>query len=80
MDFGDISAYIDPLVETYLDHHYLNDTLPMPSPTSEAIARWIYEQLEAADLPGLVAVEVRETCTSGCIYRKTAPAPDLVSS
>lgn len=72
MDFGEISAYIDPLVEKYLDHYYLNETLPLESPTSEAIARWIYEQLAAAGLPGLVAVEIRETCTSGCVYRQEA--------
>ncbi len=69
MDFGDISNYIDPLLETYLDHYYLNETTGLESPTSEAIAQWIFEKLEAAKLPGLYMVEIRETCTSGCQYR-----------
>ena len=39
----------------------------MENPTSEMVAKWIYEKLETAGLPGLDAVEIRETCTSGCI-------------
>ncbi|MDJ0661434.1 MAG: 6-carboxytetrahydropterin synthase QueD [Crocosphaera sp.] len=70
MDFGDISNYIDPLVETYLDHYYLNETTGLESPTSEAIAQWIFEKLAAAKLPGLCMVEIRETCTSGAQYRR----------
>ena len=70
MDFGDIKAYMKPLLDEYLDHYYLNETLGMENPTSEAIAQWIYEQLAAVNLPGLDAVEVMETCTSGCTYRE----------
>jgi 6-pyruvoyltetrahydropterin/6-carboxytetrahydropterin synthase len=65
---------MQPLLEDYLDHYFLNETLAMENPTSEAIAQWVYEQLEKAQLPGLDAVEIRETCTSGCIYRKDHPA------
>ena len=70
MDFGDLKSYMKPLLEEYLDHYYLNETLGMESPTSEAIAKWIYEQLKAKNLGGLVAVEIMETCTSGCIYSR----------
>lgn len=69
MDFGDLKAHLTPLVEEYLDHYYLNDSLGMESPTSEAIAQWIFEQLRSRGLAGVVAVEICETCTSGCIYR-----------
>ncbi|WP_107668251.1 6-carboxytetrahydropterin synthase QueD [Cyanothece sp. BG0011] len=71
MDFGEISAYLDPLVENFLDHYYLNETTGLESPTSEAIAQWIFEKLEAAQLPGLCMVEIRETCTSGAQYRRS---------
>jgi 6-pyruvoyltetrahydropterin/6-carboxytetrahydropterin synthase len=74
IDFGDLKKYMQPLLEDYLDHYFLNETLAMENPTSEAIAQWVYEQLEKAQLPGLDAVEIRETCTSGCIYRKDHPA------
>ncbi len=70
-DYGDIKKYIQPLLENYLDHYYLNETTGLENPTSEAIAKWIYEQLELAGLPGLDSVEIRETCTSGTIYKKS---------
>ena len=69
MDFGLVSSYIEPIIEEYLDHYYLNETTGLESPTSEELARWLYEKLELAGLPGLEAVEIRETCTSGCIYK-----------
>ncbi|MDB9504099.1 6-carboxytetrahydropterin synthase QueD [Spirulina major CS-329] len=69
MDFSAVKDYLTPLLETYLDHHYLNDTTGLPNPTSECLAQWIYHRLDAAGLPGLDGVEIRETCTSGCLYR-----------
>ena len=45
--------------------------MTLENPTSELVAKWIFEQLETAGLPGLYAVEIRETCTSGCTYNKT---------
>lgn len=67
IDFHDLSAVIDPIVEQYLDHHYLNETLPLDSPTSEEIARWVYQQVKPK-LPCLHAVVINETCTSSCEY------------
>ncbi|MCA1993597.1 MAG: 6-carboxytetrahydropterin synthase [Coleofasciculus sp. S288] len=61
-------CYIQPLLDGFLDHHYLNETTGLVNPTSEAIAKWIFEKLEKAGLPGLYAVEIRETCTSGARY------------
>lgn len=68
LDFGDISAALKPLLDAFLDHHHLNETTGLHNPTSEAIARWIYERLEAV-LP-VTAVHIEETCTSRCAYRK----------
>ncbi|WP_263247164.1 6-carboxytetrahydropterin synthase QueD [Saccharopolyspora rosea] len=67
MDFGDLKAAFRPLHDQ-LDHHYLNEIDGLKNPTSENLARWIWERL-ADSLPRLSAVQVRETCTSGCIYR-----------
>lgn len=67
MDFADIKAAIAP-VEQQLDHRYLNEIPGLENPTSEVIARWIWQALLPA-LPGLESLEVRETCTSGCVYR-----------
>ena len=73
MDYSDISAILDPLVEDYLDHYHLNDSLSLVNPTSEEIARWICNQLKP-DLPALAAVIIEETCTSSCEYRPEATA------
>ncbi len=72
IDYGEISQYIQPLLDNFLDHYYLNETTGLENPTSENISRWIFEKLEKVGLPGLYAVEIRETCTSGCIYKKNA--------
>ncbi|MFE6592577.1 6-carboxytetrahydropterin synthase QueD [Streptomyces sp. NPDC057781] len=67
MDFGDLKKAFKPL-EGQLDHYYLNDIEGLENPTSEVLARWIWERLKPA-LPDLSALTVRETCTSGCTYR-----------
>ena len=51
-----------------LDHNYLNDVPGLDNPTSENLARWVWERLKP-DLPLLAAVTVHETCTSTSTYR-----------
>jgi 6-pyruvoyltetrahydropterin/6-carboxytetrahydropterin synthase len=72
IDFADIKAAFSPL-EKQLDHNYLNEIAGLENPTSENLARWIWDRL-SPELPSLTSVTVRETCTSGCIYR--GPASD----
>lgn len=67
LDFADVRSACEPLREQ-LDHHYLNEIEGLENPTSENVARWVWTRL-APTLPGLAAVTVRETCTSGCTYR-----------
>ena len=67
MDFADVRAACEP-VRLELDHYYLNDIAGLENPTSEHVARWIWQRL-VPELTGLSAVVVRETCTSGCTYR-----------
>lgn len=67
LDFADIKAAFKPILDQ-LDHYYLNDIPGLDNPTSENVARWIWAQTRSV-LPLLSGVEVRETCTSGCIYR-----------
>ena len=66
IDFADLKAAFAPLHER-LDHHYLNEVDGLENPTSENLARWIWERLDGA-MP-LSAVVVRETCTAGVVYR-----------
>ena len=67
MDFARLKECFTPLF-AQLDHRYLNEVPGLENPTSENLARWIWEQLKPS-LPDLSKVEVQETCTSGCIYR-----------
>lgn len=68
-DFGDLKAAVTPLLEDYLDHFHLNETLALENPTSEEVARWVYYRLKPS-LPGLVSVIIEETCTSRAEYRE----------
>jgi len=66
MDFQDIKDAFAPLHDQ-LDHRYLNEVAGLANPTSENLARWIWDRL-SCELH-LSEVVVRETCTSGCAYR-----------
>lgn len=65
--FGDLKAAFDPLI-AQLDHSLLNDIDGLENPTSENLAVWIWNRLLPL-LPGLSAVSISETATSGCTYR-----------
>ncbi len=67
MDFSDLKKILNPLVDEFLDHHHLNETTGLANPTSEEVARWIYNKLKP-QLPILAAIEIEETCTSRCRY------------
>jgi 6-pyruvoyltetrahydropterin/6-carboxytetrahydropterin synthase len=67
MDFADLKAAFRP-VHHRLDHRYLNEIAGLENPTSEILAQWIWRELRAS-LPSLAEIEVRETCSTGCIYR-----------
>lgn len=74
MDYADLKAAFEPLHEQ-LDHRYLNEVDGLENPTSEHLAMWIWGRLKRT-VPGLSSVEVRETCTSGCIYTGPGADPD----
>ena len=67
IDFADLKQVIDPVV-VRLDHYLLNEIEGLENPTSEILARWIWDRLHPA-MADLSQVVVRETCTSGCVYR-----------
>jgi 6-pyruvoyltetrahydropterin/6-carboxytetrahydropterin synthase len=66
MDFADLKRAFQPLFDQ-LDHHCLNDIQGLENPTSENLARWIWQRLKPS-LPGLSKVVVQETCNAGCIF------------
>jgi 6-pyruvoyltetrahydropterin/6-carboxytetrahydropterin synthase len=66
-DFAELSCAMTPILAR-LDHYYLNEIDGLDNPTSEVLARWIWDRLHPA-LPDISQIVVRETCTSGCVYR-----------
>ena len=67
MDYAAIDGAVEPLVAA-LDHRCLNDLGGLENPTSEHVARWLWERLEAG-LPELSAISVAENPDSVCTYR-----------
>ena len=67
VDFAELTEAFKP-VHAQLDHNYLNEVEGLSNPTSENLARWVWQRVRPR-LPQLSQVMVRETCTSGCIYR-----------
>jgi 6-pyruvoyltetrahydropterin/6-carboxytetrahydropterin synthase len=66
MDFADVRAAFQPTFDR-LDHHYLNEIQGLENPTSENLARWVWNEMKQ-QLPLLNKVVIHETCTSGCEY------------
>jgi 6-pyruvoyltetrahydropterin/6-carboxytetrahydropterin synthase len=67
IDYGDIKQIADPIVKC-LDHYYLNEIQGLSNPTSENLAKWLWDKLKP-QLPLLSEIIVHETCTSMCSYR-----------
>ncbi|WP_236994340.1 6-pyruvoyl trahydropterin synthase family protein [Candidatus Methylomicrobium oryzae] len=62
-----IKSIVKPIINQ-LDHYYQNEMEGLENPTSENIAKWIWNKLKP-NLPELGRIEIKETCTSGCIFR-----------
>ena len=67
MDYADIKTVFQPLFDQ-LDHHYLNEIQDLENPTSENLARWIWDRLKTS-LPLLTTIIVAETCMAKAEYR-----------
>ena len=66
IDYGVLYDAWKPLHDQ-LDHNYLNDVAGLENPTSENLARWIWDRLKAA-IPSVMRVTVFETCDARCEY------------
>lgn len=66
MDYNEIQDKMNPLLKQ-IDHRVLNDVEGLENPTSEFLAKWIYDRAILA-LPMLVEVSVAETATTECCY------------
>jgi len=66
VDYGEIQAAVEPVLDE-VDHRCLNEIEGLENPTSEVLARWLWQRL-APRLPALSEVTVQETCSSRCRY------------
>lgn len=48
VDFGTIKQIWKEEIEGYLDHRYLNETLPPMNTTAENMVVWLFEKMEAS--------------------------------
>lgn len=48
IDFGDIKEIWKSEIEIFLDHRYLNETLPPMNTTAENMVVWIYEKMSVS--------------------------------
>lgn len=46
VDFRDIKMIWKHCIEPYLDHRYLNETLPLMNTTAENMVKWIFDEFE----------------------------------
>lgn len=67
IDFDEIYNIWQPL-HAKLDHNYLNEIPGLENPTSENLARWIWNAMKPT-LPSLDQVTLFETCDARCEYR-----------
>ena len=66
-DFAHIKKEFNPILEQ-LDHRFLNEIPGLENPTSENLARWIWQKLKP-ELPSLSKIAIQETQSSGCEYK-----------
>lgn len=66
IDFNTIAEAWAPLY-AQLDHQLLNEVEGLENPTSEYLAKWIWDRLKPS-LPCLKELTIHETCASRCTY------------
>lgn len=67
IDYDEIQKIWDPL-GAQLDHNYLNEIAGLENPTSEVLAKWIWDRMKP-HLGALDTVILFETCDARCEYR-----------
>jgi 6-pyruvoyltetrahydropterin/6-carboxytetrahydropterin synthase len=66
IDYNDIQALMKTLLDK-IDHRVLNEVEGLENPTSELLAKWVYDHAKK-NLPQLVRVSIAETPSTECSY------------
>lgn len=70
MDYHEITKIMNPLLQQ-LDHKVLNEVVGLDNPTSELLAKWLYEKA-LPFIPMLKTITIMETPYTECTYPITA--------
>lgn len=78
MDFGDIKKMFKEVIDSKVDHRYLNEALPLMNTTAENMIVWMWEELhkhlmdKQEEYPGLRLEELilNETPTSSVTLKR----------
>lgn len=68
IDFGEVTAVVEPVLKSELDHRCLNDVPGLENPTAEMLCRWLWRKFQPR-LGVLDSITVHETCAARCTYR-----------
>lgn len=66
IDYNEIQDKMKPFL-SLIDHKVLNEVAGLENPTSELLAKWLYDKAKTV-LPTLVRVSVAETPSTECSY------------
>ena len=66
MDLEELDSYVSPEL-SILDHSVLNEVDGLETPTSENIAKWLWEKLKKK-ISNLRSIEINRPRIGGCIY------------
>lgn len=66
VDYHEIARCMQPVLKQ-LDHKVLNDVPGLENPTSELLAKWLFEKM-VTEIPQLKNVSVMETSNTECTY------------
>ena len=67
-DYHELDEVYKEKVHKLLDHGYLNDVAGLKNPTTENVAKWIFEKVRE-EMSGLVEVVISEEGDTRCRYR-----------
>ena len=66
IDYHEISKVMTPILQQ-IDHKILNEVKGLENPTSELLAKWIFEKIIIL-IPILNTITIMETTTTECTY------------
>lgn len=67
VDYHEVTRLVRPILDK-IDHKILNEVDGLQNPTSELLAKWLFDQIKTI-LPRLTSINVSETRDTECIYQ-----------